>query len=554
MKTDIEIAQEAKILPIQEVAQKAGLMEDEIEPYGKFKAKVNFSANKRLEKNSIGKLILVTTITPTPQGEGKTTVTIGLGQGLAKLGRKTIICLREPSLGPCMGLKGGAAGGGYSQVLPMEDINLHFTGDSHMISAGHNLLAAMLDNHIHFGNALEIDTRKVFWRRIIDMNDRSLRKIIVGLGEGVNGILREDGFDITASSEVMAILCMAESISDMKNRLAKIIVGENYKRLPVFAKELQAEGAMALLLKDALKPNLVQSIEGVPAFVHGGPFANIAHGCNSLIATKLGLKLGEFVVTEAGFGADLGAEKFFNIKCRQGNLNPHAVVLVVTIKALKRQGGLEEKEFKTENLTALEAGLINLQKHLENIKKFNVPCIPTINKFDYDSEKEINLLRSKISSWGYPVHVCEVQKKGGEGAKELAQEIILLKNTSNFKSLYDLNLPLKKKIETIALSIYGAEGVEFSAEANRDLAEIDEMGFGNLPICVAKTQFSFSDDSKKLGVPKGYKINVKGAKASAGAGFVVVYTGNILTMPGLPRHPAAENMNIDSEGRITGLF
>ena len=551
MKTDIRIAQEAALKPIEDIGKKAGFKASEIEPHGKHKAKINLSALKRLSRKKDGKLVLVTTISPTPQGEGKTTVTIGLAQALAKIGEKAFVAIREPSLGPVMGVKGGAAGGGYSQVLPMEDINLHFTGDMHAITSAHNLLAALIDNNIYHGNSLGIEPGRITWKRAMDMNDRALRKISIDLRD----LSRESGFDITASSEVMAVMCLSQSLEDMKKRLSRMMVGFSYKWKPITALMLKAQGAMALLMKDALKPNLVQTIEGVPAFVHGGPFANIAHGCNSLMATKIALKSADYVVTEAGFGTDLGAEKFFNIKCRIGKLKPSAAVLVVTVKALKRQGGIEKDKLALENPAAVEAGLPNLYKHVENIKLFNVPLVITINRNPSDTEAEISVIRENCASWGLPIVVCDVWAGGGRGGRELAREVVKACSKKNdFKPLYDADSPLDEKVELIAKKIYGAAGVGYSPEAERDMREIRELGLEKMPVCVAKTQYSLSDDPRKLNRPKNFDINLKKFRVSAGAGFIVAYAGDIVTMPGLPKVPAAEAIDINEKGRIRGLF
>jgi formate--tetrahydrofolate ligase len=558
MKSDIEITQEAKLKPIEEIAGQCGLADAEVESYGHFKAKIKLDVLKRFQNKPDGKLILVTTMSPTPQGVGKTTVTIGLGQALKKIGKKSIICLREPSLGPVMGLKGGAAGGGYSQVLPMEDINLHFTGDSHMVASAHNLLAALIDNHFYFGNSLKLLPERIIWHRTVDLNDRALRQIQVGLGDP-KLVSRFDGFEITAASEVMAILCLSHDLMDLKERLKKIIVGFDENENPVTAGQLKAAGAMTLLLKEAIKPNLVQSIEGVPALIHGGPFANIAHGCNSILATRMGLKLADFVVTEAGFGADLGAEKFFDIKCRIGSLKPAAAVCVVSVKALAYQSGagtdLGGRSF-SEKLRALKPGFENLAKQLENIRFFGVPAVIAINRHPDDEAQLLQAIQTECEKLGPPCFIINVHGQGGEGAANLAEELVRLTRevSSDFKFLYPLELSLREKIEKIALTIYGAFSVEFSDEAYQDLDKIDQMGFSNLPICMAKTQFSLSDDPKKLGRPVDFKITVKRSRASAGAGFIVVYTGDILTMPGLPQNPAAERIDVLPDGKIIGLF
>ncbi|WP_434643170.1 formate--tetrahydrofolate ligase [Thermoanaerobacterium thermosaccharolyticum] len=555
MKTDIEIAQEAKMLPIVDVGEKIGIESDYLELYGNYKAKVSPKLWDKVKDNEDGKLILVTSINPTPAGEGKSTVTVGLGQALNRLKKKAAIALREPSLGPCMGIKGGAAGGGYSQVVPMEDINLHFTGDMHAIGSAHNLLSAMIDNHIHQGNELNIDVRRITWKRAIDMNDRALREIVVGLGGKTNGFPRQDGFIITVASEIMAILCLATDFKDLKARLGKIIIGYDKDGNPVTAKDLKADGAMTLLLKDAIKPNLVQTLENVPAFIHGGPFANIAHGCNSIIATKYGLKLADYLVTEAGFGADLGAEKFFDIKCRYGGLKPSAAVVVATIRALKMHGGLKKDELTAENLDALRKGIGNLVKQIENVHKYGIPVVVAINRFKYDTESEIEYVKKVCKDLGVDVSVTDVWEKGGEGGIELAEQVInACERESEFKPLYELDMPIKDKIKTIAKEIYGADGVGYTKEALRDLKNIESLGLDNLPVCVAKTQYSLSDNPKLLGRPEGFDITVKGLNISAGAGFIVVMTGDIMTMPGLPKSPAAERMDIDEEGKITGLF
>ena len=555
MKTDVQIAQEAKMLPISEIAGSLGIKEDELDLYGKYKAKVSLDVLSRLEDKPDGKLILVTAINPTPAGEGKTTMNVGLSMGLNKIGKKTITALREPSLGPVFGVKGGAAGGGYAQVVPMEDINLHFTGDFHAITSAHNLLAAMLDNHLHQGNALDIDPKKVVWRRVLDMNDRSLRNVIVGLGGKPDGFVRQTGFDITVASEIMAILCLATSISDLKERLSRMVVAYNKAGEAVTAGDLEATGAMALLLKDAIQPNLVQTLENTPAFIHGGPFANIAHGCNSVMATKVGLKLADYVVTEAGFGADLGAEKFFDIKARFAGLNPSAVVIVATIRALKMNGGVPKTELTSENLQALEAGIANIERHIENVNKFGVPAVVAINKFPTDTEAEINLLKEKLAAKGIDVVLAEVFSKGGEGAIDLANKVAEICETkpSNFAPLYDVDATIEEKITTIATEIYRADGVDFTAAAKKQINEIAKLGLDKMPICMAKTQYSFSDDPKLLGAPTGFNITVREVKVNAGAGFVVALTGYIMTMPGLPKVPAANGMDIAESGEIIGL-
>jgi len=543
------------MLPIVDVGEKIGIESDYLELYGNYKAKVSPKLWDKVKDNEDGKLILVTSINPTPAGEGKSTVTVGLGQALNRLKKKAAIALREPSLGPCMGIKGGAAGGGYSQVVPMEDINLHFTGDMHAIGSAHNLLSAMIDNHIHQGNELNIDVRRITWKRAIDMNDRALREIVVGLGGKANGFPRQDGFIITVASEIMAILCLATDFKDLKERIGKIIIGYDKDGNPVTAKDLKADGAMTLLLKDAIKPNLVQTLENVPAFIHGGPFANIAHGCNSIIATKYGLKLADYLVTEAGFGADLGAEKFFDIKCRYGGLKPSAAVVVATIRALKMHGGLKKDELTAENLDALRKGIGNLVKQIENVHKYGIPVVVAINRFKYDTESEIEYVKKVCKDLGVDVSVTDVWEKGGEGGIELAEQVInACERESEFKPLYELDMPIKDKIKTIAKEIYGADDVGYTKEALKDLKNIESLGLDNLPVCVAKTQYSLSDNPKLLGRPEGFDITVKGLNISAGAGFIVVMTGDIMAMPGLPKSPAAERMDIDEEGKITGLF
>lgn len=556
MLSDIEIAQQAKMQKITDVAAKLGIGEDDLELYGKYKAKLSYELIRRVEENKSGKLILVTAITPTPAGEGKSTTTVGLAQGLHKLGKKVIVALREPSLGPCMGIKGGAAGGGYSQVVPMEDINLHFTGDFHAITSAHMLLAAMLDNHIQQGNALNIDPRRICWKRVVDMNDRELRNIVVGLGGKAHGVPRQDGFDITVASEVMAILCLANNLHDLKERLAKIIVAYDYNGNPVTAGQIKAQGAMAALLKDAIKPNLVQTLENVPAIIHGGPFANIAHGCNSVMATKTGMKLADYTITEAGFGADLGAEKFFDIKCRYAGLKPDAAVIVATVRALKMHGGVPKTELTTPNVEAVKAGLVNLEKHIENVKKFGVPCVVAINIFAQDTEEELEAVRAHCAKHGVNVALSDVFAKGGEGGIELAKEVIALAESgkSDFHPIYDLDMPLKAKIETIAKEIYGADGVNYTKEANKALKEFEALGYGKLPVCMAKTQYSFSDDPALLGCPNGFNITIRNCRIAAGAGFVVVLTGDVMTMPGLPKVPAAEKIDVSDDGVISGLF
>lgn len=554
--SDIEIARRCEMKPISEIAKAADIEEKYLEPYGKYKAKIDLSYLNDSNKKD-GKLILVTAITPTPAGEGKTTTSIGLADALRKCGKNSVAALREPSLGPVFGIKGGAAGGGYAQVVPMEDINLHFTGDFHAIGAANNLLAAMLDNHIHQGNALGIDTRKITWKRCVDMNDRQLRQVVDGLGGKMNGVPREDGFDITVASEVMAILCLSSSISDLKSRLSKIIVGYNFCGEPVTCGDLKAQGAMTALLKDALKPNLVQTLEGTPAFVHGGPFANIAHGCNSVLATKAALKAGDYVVTEAGFGADLGAEKFLDIKCRAASLVPNAVVVVATVRALKMHGGLQKSELSQENLEALERGLPNLLRHVDNIKNvYKLPCVVAVNRFPTDTQSEIDLIIKKCKSLGVNVVLSTVWADGGNGGLELAREVIGLCDESNesFTYCYSDSESLKEKIESVVKKIYRGKKAVFASTAEKQLSELEKLGFGLLPICVAKTQYSFSDDPTKLGAPEDFEVTIRNVKVSAGAGFVVVLTGNIMTMPGLPKVPAAEGIDVDESGNITGLF
>jgi len=556
VKSDIEIAQSASMLPIIDVAKSMGLTEDDLELYGKYKAKISPAVAKRLASKPDGNLILVTAINPTAAGEGKTTTTVGLGQALAKLGKKTAIALREPSLGPSMGVKGGAAGGGFSQVVPMEDINLHFTGDLHAITTAHNMLAAILDNHIHQGNALNIDTRRITFRRAMDMNDRSIRQTIVGLGGKNNGVPREDGFDITVASEVMAILCLALDIADLKERLSRIVVGYNTEREVVTVADLKVAGAMAALLKDAIKPNLVQTLENVPAFIHGGPFANIAHGCNSVQATKLALKVADYVVTEAGFGADLGAEKFFNIKCRFAGLKPKVAVIVATARALKLHGNADIKKLNTENLAALSLGVANLERHIESMQKFGVPVVVAINRFPADTEAELALIAESCHKIGAKVALSEVWAKGGEGGKALAEAVLttIENEPADFKPLYSVDLPIKDKIATIAREIYGADGVDFTKEAENTMRQFVKLGFDKMPICMAKTQYSVSDDPSLLGRPRGFRITVRELRVSRGAGFIVALTGDIMTMPGLPKEPAAEKIDVDADGKIYGLF
>jgi formate--tetrahydrofolate ligase len=556
MKTDIEIAQEAKMLPIKDVATSYGISEDELELYGKYKAKLTDELWERVKDRPDGKLVLVTAINPTPAGEGKTTTTVGLGQALGKMEKKAIIALREPSLGPCFGIKGGAAGGGYAQVVPMEDLNLHFTGDFHAITSANNLLAALLDNHIHQGNALGIDTRQILWKRCLDMNDRALRNVVVGLGSKAEGFVREDHFVITVASEIMAILCLSNDMEDLKDRLGRIIVAYNYAGEPVTASQLNAVGALAALLKDALKPNLIQTLEHTGAIIHGGPFANIAHGCNSVRATKTALKLADVVVTEAGFGADLGAEKFLDIKCRKAGLKPDAIVLVATVRALKYNGGMPKDQLKEENLTALEKGIVNLEKHIENMMKYGVPVIVTLNSFITDTEAEHQFVKRFCEERGCEFALSQVWEKGGEGGIELAEKVLytLENKESNFAPIYPDEMGLENKIATIAKEIYGAAGVTYAPAALKAIRKFEEMGFGSLPVCMAKTQYSLSDDQTKLGRPVGFDINVRDAYVSAGAGFVVILTGAIMTMPGLPKKPAADNIDVNEDGVITGLF
>ena len=554
-KSDIEIAQSAKMKSIAEIAETAGIDEKYLEPYGKYKAKVETSILNESDRRN-GKLILVTAISPTPAGEGKTTTTIGLADGLRKIGKNSVVALREPSLGPVFGIKGGAAGGGYAQVVPMEDINLHFTGDFHAIGAANNLLAAMLDNHIYQGNALNIDPRRISWKRCVDMNDRQLRFVTDGLGGKVNGVPREDGFDITVASEIMAVFCLADSIADLKERLSRIVVAYTYNDEPVTAGQLGAVGAMTALLKDALKPNLVQTLEGTPAFVHGGPFANIAHGCNSVLATKLAMKLGDYAVTEAGFGADLGAEKFLDIKCRSAGLRPDAVVVVATVRALKMHGGVSKNELGTENTEALEKGIPNLLRHVSNIKNvYKLPCVVAVNRFPTDTDAEISLVIEKCRALGVNTVLSTVWADGGNGGKALANEVVkLCEEDNDFSFSYELDGTIEDKIDTIVRRIYGGEGVSFTPAAKKDIERLTSLGFDKLPICMAKTQYSFSDDASKLGAPEGFTVTVRSLKISAGAGFIVALTGDILTMPGLPKSPAAERIDVDDEGRIIGLF
>ena len=555
MLSDIEIAQKAKLYPIADIAESIGIPEKELEAYGPYKAKISLQFSESLKNKPMGKLILVTAISPTPAGEGKTTTTVGLGQAFSKLNKKTMICLREPSLGPCMGIKGGAAGGGYSQVVPMEDINLHFTGDLHAITATHNLLAAMVDNHIHQGNMLHIDPRKVVWNRVMDMNDRALRHIVVGLGGHINGVPRESGFDITVASEIMAILCLANSIKDMKERFSRIIVGYTYNNEPVRAGDIHAEGAMTALMKEALKPNLVQTLEHVPAFIHGGPFANIAHGCNSVIATRTALHLADYVVTEAGFGADLGAEKFLDIKCRFAGLHPDGVVLVATLRALKMNGGKQKNELSASDPEAVRRGLPNLLRHISNLKKYKIPMVVALNIFPTDTEEEKQVVYRACQENGVMVADSDVFAKGGKGGEALAENLLkAMKKPSEYEPLYKLDIPLKEKIETIAKEIYGAAHVQYDAAAEKELKHIEDMGYGDRPVCIAKTPVSFTDDPSVLGAPEGFTLHVRDCHISAGAGFVVILTGKIMTMPGLPKCPAAEKIDVDDEGNITGLF
>ncbi len=556
MKTDVQIAQEATMLPILDIAKELGLQEDDIELYGKYKAKIHLNVMDKLKDNDDGKLILVTAINPTSAGEGKTTMNVGLSMGLNKIGKKTFTTLREPSLGPCFGIKGGAAGGGYSQVVPMEDINLHFTGDIHAVTAANNLLAALLDNHMHQGNELGIDPKNIMWRRAIDMNDRGLRDITIGMGKKGNGVMRGDGFDISVASEIMAILCLATDMKDLKERLGRMLVAYTYDNKPVYARDLDAVGAMTLLLKDALMPNLVQTLENTPALIHGGPFANIAHGCNSVMATKMALKLADYVVTEAGFGADLGAEKFFNIKCRYAEIAPSAVVIVATVRALKNHGGVLKDKLSEENLSALSTGFENLEKHIENVRKFGVPAVVAINAFPTDTVAELQLLEEKCKNIGVDVVLAQVWSRGGEGAIDLANKVVQVIDSkeSKFNTLYKLDMTVKQKIETIAKQIYGADDVEFSVKANNDIAKFEKDGLGDLPICMAKTQYSLSDNPNLLGRPRGFSIHISEVKASAGAGFLIAMTGDILRMPGLPKIPAANRMDILDDGQIVGLF
>lgn len=556
LQTDIQIAQGCKMQHIADIAKNLGIDVEELEFYGKYKAKLSDKLWDKVKDKKDGKLVLVTAINPTPAGEGKTTTTVGLGQAMAKIGKNAVIALREPSLGPVMGIKGGAAGGGYAQVVPMEDINLHFTGDMHAITAANNLLSAAIDNHLQQGNTLNIDSRQIVWKRCMDMNDRALRNVIVGLGGRINGVPREDGFNITVASEIMAILCLALDITDLKNRLGRIIIGYTYEGKPVTAHDLKVDGAMTLLLKDAIKPNLVQTLEGTPALMHGGPFANIAHGCNSISATKLALKMADYVITEAGFGADLGAEKFFDIKCRFAGFKPDAVILVATIRALKYNGGVKKEELKEENVEALSKGFANAEKHIENLKQFGVPVMVAINHFDTDTQAEIKLVQEKCSAMGVEVAFSDVFLKGGEGGIELAEKLVALTDStvSNFAPIYDEKLPIKEKVHQIVSKIYGGRNVIYNAAAEKAIAKIEEMGLDRLPICMAKTQYSLSDNPQLLGRPEDFDVTVKEVRISAGAGFIVVLTGDIMTMPGLPKVPAAERIDIDDTGVITGLF
>ncbi len=556
MKTDVQIAQEAKMLPIKDVAAKVGLTEDNLELYGNYKAKIHLDVLDKYKDKPDGKVILVTAINPTAAGEGKTTTNVGLSMGLAKIGKKTFTALREPSLGPCFGVKGGAAGGGYAQVVPMADINLHFTGDIHAVTTANNLLAALLDNHLQQGNLLGIDPKRIVWRRVVDINDRALRNIVVGMGAKGDGVVRQDGFDISVASEVMAILCLATSMRDLKERLSKMIVAYSYTGKPVTAGDLEATGSMALLLKDALMPNIVQTLENTPALIHGGPFANIAHGCNSVVATKMALKLADYVVTEAGFGADLGAEKFFNIKCRYAGLKPAAAVIVATVRALKNHGGVVKADLNNVNMEALAAGFENLEKQIENIQKHGVPAIVAINAFPTDTDEELKFVEEHCNKLGVDVVLSEVWAKGGDGGVALAKKVVEVAESgkSNYHPLYELDMPTKQKIETIAKEIYGADGVEFTSKALKDIAKFEEDGLGHLPICMAKTQYSLSDDPKLLGRPKNFKITIREVKASAGAGFLVALAGDIMRMPGLPKVPAANHIDILEDGEIIGLF
>ncbi|WIW71366.1 formate--tetrahydrofolate ligase [Anaerosinus gibii] len=555
MKSDVEIAQEAQMKPIVEIAKQLDIPEEELELYGRYKTKVSLETWERIKDRPDGKLILVSAINPTPAGEGKTTTSVGLSDALRKINKKTIVALREPSLGPCFGIKGGAAGGGYAQVVPMEDINLHFTGDFHAITSAHNLLAAVIDNHIQQGNELGLDVRRITWRRVVDLNDRALRNIVCGMGGKAHGVPRETGFDITVASEMMAILCLAKDLDDMKKRIGKIIIGYTFDGRPVRAEELNVTGALTLLFKDAIKPNLVQTLEGTPAFVHGGPFANIAHGCNSIMATKFALKLADVVVTEAGFGADLGAEKFLDIKCRFANIRPDAVVIVATVRALKMHGGMDKKELATVDMKALEAGITNLTKHIENMQKFGLPTVVAINAFPTDTKEELDFVEAKCNEMGVEVALSEVWAKGGDGGIDLANKVMAAtEKTNNFKFMYDVNESIEAKITAVAKEIYGADGVVFTPPAQKAIKELTDLGLSNMPVCMAKTQSSLSDDPAKFGRPTNFTVTVREIKVSAGAGFIVALTGSILTMPGLPKHPAAERMDITNDGKITGLF
>ena len=556
MLSDIEIAKQAKMLKIGEVAAKLGISEDEYEPYGHYKAKLSESLYAKTKNDPDGKLILVTAINPTPAGEGKTTISVGLAESMNKIGKKAMLALREPSLGPVFGIKGGAAGGGYAQVVPMEDINLHFTGDMHAITAANNLLSAMIDNHIHQGNILDIDVTNIVWKRVVDMNDRALRHVVVGMGGKVNGIPREDGFMITVASEVMAILCLANDLEDLKNRLGEIIIGYNRSGEPVKASDLKAQGAMAALLKDAIKPNLVQTLEYTPCFIHGGPFANIAHGCNSVQATKLAMKLSDYTITEAGFGADLGAEKFMDIKCRMAGISPDAVVIVATVRALKYNGGVKKTDLKEENVDALKKGIVNLEKHIENMKSFGVPVVVAVNRFDTDSEEELNTVIERCHELGAECALSEVFAKGGEGGLDLAEKVIsaVENQKADFKPAYDTDMSIKDKINEIVTKIYGGNGVNYTPKAQKQIARLEELGLDKKPVCMAKTQYSLSDNAKLLGRPENFEITVSNVRISNGAGFIVVETGNIMVMPGLPKVPAADNIDVDADGKITGLF
>ena len=556
MLSDIEIAQKAEKLHIRDIASKAGIAEDDMEFYGKYKAKISSEAIRRAQDNEDGKLVLVTAINPTPAGEGKTTVTIGLGDAMSRMGKKTLIALREPSLGPVMGIKGGAAGGGYSQIVPMEDINLHFTGDMHAIGAANNLLSALIDNHIQKGNALNIDVTNIVWKRCMDMNDRALRNIVVGMGGKINGIPREDGFMITVASEIMAILCLADDVADLKKRLGEIIIGYTYAGEPVYAKNLNAQGAMTALLKDAIKPNIVQTLEHTPCFVHGGPFANIAHGCNSVQATKLAVKLGDYAITEAGFGADLGAEKFMDIKCRMSGLRPDAVVIVATVRAIKYNGGVKKEDLSVENLGALERGIVNLEKHIENMLNFGTPVVVALNRFESDTDAELNAVIDKCAEYGVKCALCEVYKKGGEGGLTLAEYVIeaIENKPAEYKPVYDVDLPIEEKVNAIATKIYGAKGVEFSNKAKKAIKQLEAFGLDKKPVCIAKTQYSLSDKASLLGRPSDFTVEIKTVRISNGAGFIVAEAGDIMTMPGLPKVPSAEGIDVDENGVISGLF